>query len=601
MVSTKNKKFLKRSVLRRSLVGGAALGSLIIGMAGFHSGVYAQDVNLKQVEQDVEGVASEETVGIESPVQSLDIPDLRYGDDSGFYGQLENNDTVIYVREFAVRSAFDLPDKIGSILEAELTSRADDEYALKDVVSFVKQLEKKLIDEGYPLIRLYLVPQSIEKEGAVITLEVGITPFSSINIVCQQGCTDGAEEQRIVSELEKRIAEVVGGQYWNADDLSRMVARLNKSFGLTTRFFVEKGEDNSGMNLNVLVAFNKRSQSLSYSKVLPAYYDNRIITYNQVYNYLGGDKFNQFSFNASTSQKRSSNTRYQQFSLSNKTIFANADIFEAGISDSNSVYMTTNQYKLQSKSQGVYVQYSRPLMLKRQEEWYISAKFDRNSSISTNQNTGLVQNKDVLSGVTFGTTYDTNRGAGRRTSTDFSVYRGTSFFGARYSNKPGRPVVSRQHVSKNTLIYNLSHTIVAPINESYSQQANLSLQHTGGKPVLSSKMFSLTGMGSVRGLVNNPVSGDEGYVVSYQINLPRQQTEMATVQPYVRAAYGKGKVSRPTATEQKTVSARSRSLGVDVAFRGGYSLSLSQSSGSSSAGNKHTDENRTNFSLRADF
>ena len=112
-----------------------------------------KDLN-KEFESDIKNIIGEKG--------NINIPSLSGAD----FGALENNETSLYLESIDYKYSIKAPKHIVDFVNDKTKHIVGQKINIKDLVKFLKQLEKDFVTIGYPMVRVVFPAQSFEAKKA---------------------------------------------------------------------------------------------------------------------------------------------------------------------------------------------------------------------------------------------------------------------------------------------------------------------------------------------------------------------------------------------------------------------------------------------------
>lgn len=503
-----------------------------------------KDLN-KEFESDIKNIIGEKG--------SINIPSLSGAD----FGALENNETSLYLESIDYKYSIKAPKHIVDFVNDKTKHIVGQKINIKDLVKFLKQLEKDFVMIGYPMVRVVFPAQSFEAKKAktVVYIISGIIE----NIVIEN---DKKEDRNVEQAILNILEPLKNKEYIDVKTINEKMLILKGLYGLSSKIFLSRGKNQGGFIVNVKVSYKDKQFLTSIKNNLNARYGSYSIQMMKINNFVKNDVGQSLKIIPSFSLKQTSNTYYRSLTLLYNRYYITGSSIEMSLLQSISSSITSNNYNSYSQNRNIGVMYTKPLILNYSEQSYVSAGVQYTNNTMKNKNTNTYQYKDTIAEATLvgEHTIKTTQGVHK---TKFSLNKSINDLGAKYNTINGISS-SRSGVTGSASRLIGSYKFLKDLLSREKFKFVFNFQYTFNNPVLSSQQYSATGFEKVQGLIGDGFTGDEGYSVYAEYNFKPEVIKGNIFTPFLSASFSKLYRKNPTSVESKNVSARSISGGVSV-------------------------------------
>ncbi len=525
--------------------------SLVV-YALLHTGAFAvnpQDIT-KDLEQDLESVLPE--------AEDIQIPTLG----SAEYGALETNQTQLSVKNFNVIYAAPPPAKLQQMVADTLSQYNGQTLTLQQVVKISREVEQKVVQFGYPLIRVILPAQKFTAVDAVVKLNVVSGHIE--NILIDFPDSDDVKDS-VKADIKAFIIngwdEIKSDKYLHSEDLNRSLLTLKSHYGVEPKLFVSAGKALGGFNLNVSVKYNPMVNFVSFKNNLGPGFNRYAAQYVGMFNWVQPQYSQQVRIASIFSLQQTDEVYYRMVKLDYNRKWVNGVEFGAYTSLNRTASVAAENAKSKGNNDSYGISYTTPVTTKFNSNFTMRFNFDVIRDASYNINTEQFQYQDRLTTAGITALYDKKVG---NIAHDVMIsYKfGMDIFGAKAGTEGNTPP-SKANAITNNPIFEASYNYKKSYAE-FLHHVKVNGQYSNEQSVLSSQKFSLMGGDKVAGFVGDGMSADSGLTVNTGFTFKTVKVGERGYSPTLDVAYASGRVYNATAVENANPRARSIKLGIST-------------------------------------
>ncbi len=492
------------------------------------------------------------------------------------------------------------------VKEFVLTTIAKNKSKIKtisQVAGFVKALEGAIVQKGYPMIRVLLPKQKLNQSGAVIKIVVISGNIENINMDITANSEN--DKENIKSILIAFLEDLKDEKYLKYDQINRQLLLLRRTYGINTRIFLSKGETQGKFNINAKSKYEQFQNIWNVNNNLATSYGVYSLQYSFINNFVFGGYSQKMSAFIIGSFKQEKDTYYRLVSLSYNGLSSFGGELSLKTSLSRSTATVGNGFPTFGETFSYSASYKLSPIVSFERTWDLTGELaiDKSTLQGVSSETYVHFDKTVDIFLISNYNYKSNI-----YSHDFEIKYGIGLdiLDAKATQLDVEGVGTNIPSSKSSAtteprIISGRYSITVPLPANYSNTLTISGQSTNNEAVLSSKYFSITGSGKVEGLVNNSISGNEGFVVSNKFSFPAQTVFRNLVIPFISLAYGQASLVAPTSGESPRTIGKSVTFGVTIPIAG-FNFNLKYSLARKTAFETiNTDKQYFGFSLASSF
>ena len=531
------------------------------------SSVYGADTT-QQTTKSMKGIVKDQINNLNTN-QQIQVPKFLGTD----YGALASNTIWVRVNKFSVAYNKKPPADIQKILNSNITSQANKEMQIKDIIALLAKTEKQIVQAGYPFIKVILPIQDIPSGGADVKVQLVSGFVENIDVdITNKNEISQKSATNIVTLVKNIVGKLRTDSYLKSKDLNRVLLTLRDHYGLSSQLFISPGDELGGFNVNISTAFNRNTGVLTVKNNLGPAFKHYGSTFIGINNRVYKKSTAQLSLAAMLSLSQQSTAYYRMLHTTYTHRFLSGRELGATIAVSRTASIASNNFQLDGASDSIGFSFKVPLVLTFETVANVTLGYDYGKSSSYNVNSEEFQSLDKTSVVNVA--FDVYRErAGRSHALNIKLNKNVAFK-AKATTVNGIES-SRQGATTQAGFVNVDYEFSTKLANRFRYILTLNGQYSPGKSLLNGQKFSLMGNGQVRGFVGDSTTGDSGAVLNNAVVFkPIMIRRKWPMSPSLDIAVGTARLYTHTSAESKTPRAASATVSFTTTTTAGNQIEL---------------------------
>lgn len=496
---------------------------------------------------------------------SVDIPEL-----GALRPPVGSEDLFVQLRDVTVDGAF--PD-LAREVETIAASLRGERVSLAEIYSAASEIEAVHARAGYVLARVSVPPQQLA-DGGTLRLVVTDGFIETVDT--------SALPQRIREGAAARLASLEGRGQVTLADMEEALSLASDLPGVTLRSTIMQGSRPGGTRLVLegeqklltgrLSVDNQLDPSLGdWGGSLQLALNSALGLGEQIYVFTASD-FAMSDFFGDTPREQVVGGGVIMPLVSGRFTINPEATFATTTPD-----VVPGVLPTQGKLERLSLRGQAVISKSRRKDLRIGLALERMNVWNEALGFGVRLSQDRYSAARLSASYSGVYPSGMATGLSLQLSKGLDILGAISASDAARSDVPLSRIGSDTdfVTLGLDASAAIPIGRDFRFSLVASGQTSFGDPLFRSEQFTLEGPDGLSAFIGGVTAVDSGAVVRAEFSAVHSVADgRVTLAPYVFAAGGAGELSRPTAVEEKSISAANFGTGIRARLFGLVDLRL---------------------------